>query len=246
MELIKEAEEVIIVDFSYKRPIMERICDTAKAVVVLDHHKTAMDDLMPLFKTGKINKGQFDMSRCGSMMAWDFYHSRPTRPKLLVEIDKQDRWLPDRNAELIMALRSYPHKPQEDTKEAFTSLMRHWSWLMTDEGFAALRRDGVAIHRYYRQRVEETKPHAAPMTIGRFRDVPVVNAPYSLASDVAGELAETAPDGIGAVWWQNRDGSITFSLRSRGDVDVGLLASEYGGGGHPGAAGFKINSLGDL
>lgn len=84
------------------------------------------------------------------------------------------------------------------------------------------------------------------MNIGPYRAVPVVNAPYYLVSDVAGELAQDAPDGIAAGWWYNKDGSATFSLRSRGDVDVGELATHYGGGGHPGAAGFRVASLSEV
>lgn len=238
---VEKAEETILVDFSYKRPIMERLCEKAKSITVLDHHKTARDNLMPLFESGRINKGMFDMDRCGALMAWDFFHSPDTRPRMLMEIDQQDRWLPGRDAQLIMALRSYPHKPVDESREAFTTLMVHWDWLMSDEGLSSLHQDGFAIHRYYRQRVDETKLHAAPMTIGRFKDVPVVNGPYYLASDVAGELAKESPNGIAAVWWRNKGGDVTFSLRSKGEVDAGILATEFGGGGHPGAAGFKVS-----
>ena len=238
-EDIEQVEETILVDFSYKRPILERILERSKSVLILDHHKTAQDDLIPLLESGAV-RGEFDMERCGALMAWDWFHSPDNRPFLLSAIDAQDRWLPDRDAELIMALRSYHHAPEDDSHGAWHNLMVQWSWLMSDEGLARLRGDGRAIHRYYRQRVDETKQHAAPMNIGRFADVPIVNAPYYLASDVAGELAQSAPDGIGACWWRNSDGSVTFSLRSRGDVDVGVLAAEFGGGGHPGAAGFKV------
>ncbi len=238
-EEIEQADETILVDFSYKRPILERICEKSKKVLILDHHKTAREDLLPLLESGAV-AGEFDMDRCGALMAWDWFHSAAKRPILLNVIDAQDRWLPDRNAELIMALRSYPHCPSDDSKIGWTQLMHQWDWLMSAKGLEKLHSDGRAIHRYYRQRVDETKLHAAPMVIGKFSAVPVVNAPYYLASDVAGELAQFASDGIAACWWQNTDKTVTFSLRSRGEVDVGILAAEFGGGGHPGAAGFKV------
>lgn len=40
--------DVIIVDFSYKRPVLERMAHTARSIIVLDHHKTARDDLINL------------------------------------------------------------------------------------------------------------------------------------------------------------------------------------------------------
>jgi len=109
---------------------------------------------------------------------------------------------------------------------------------MQDGNAPGLAMAGAEIRRYYRQRVEETKLHAYPVTMDEFT-VLVVNAPYYLASDVAGEIAESADNGLAAAWWMNKDGAVTVSLRSRGAVDVGKLAVRFGGGGHPGAAGFR-------
>lgn len=235
-----DGANVLFVDFSYKQPVMREIVTRALSVEVLDHHKTARDDLQPLFDEGLVT-GVFDMDRCGAMIAWDQFHDGPC-PALLQAIDAQDRWLDSRDPELIMSLRSQPHRPANDEAASWRQLMRHWDYMMTPQGTLELMTDGAAIHRYYRQRVDETKPHASPMRIGGYV-VPAVNAPYYLASDVAGELAQDSACGIGAVWWRNSDGGVTFSLRSRGDVDVGVLATEYGGGGHAGAAGFKASGL---
>lgn len=236
---IEQATSILLVDFSYKRPVMEEIERRANVrPVILDHHKTAHEDVGPLLEAG-VWDGEFDMDRCGALMAWDYFHGVGTRPLLLQEIDAQDRWLPTRNAPLIMALRSWPHAPSDDL--SWDQLMHQWSRHMHLDGTEQLRQDGDAIYRYYRARVDETKRHAAPMRIGEFANVPVVNAPYSLASEVAGELASDSPDGIAAVWWRNKDGSVTFSLRSRGNVDAAALAVSFGGGGHDQAAGFKVS-----
>lgn len=241
-ELIDEAMEVLLVDFSYKRPVLEEIARRTEYVSIMDHHKSAQQDLDGLDYVNGIAV-EFDMNRCGALMAWDHFHSKSCRPALLMDIDAADRFTKDRDPELIMSLRSHPHAPASDHPNAWLSLMNLWSEFMTPSGWQKLKADGKAIHRYYRARVDETKPHAAPMTIGQYRHVPVVNAPFYLASDVAGELARDAPDGIAAVWWRNRDRSVTFSLRSRGEVDVSALAVVFGGGGHPGAAGFRVGSI---
>ena len=39
---------VLMVDFSYKRPVLEEMADKALAILVLDHHKTAAEDLAGL------------------------------------------------------------------------------------------------------------------------------------------------------------------------------------------------------
>lgn len=238
-------EDVYFVDFSYKRPVIESVLEVAASVTVLDHHKTARDDLHGVFvDQGGEAHGVFDMDRCGAMITWDWFNPGAPPPALLTAIDAQDRWLDSRDSQLIMALRSYPHSAE--AAGSWEALMRAWSEFMTPDGLLKLQSDGDAIYRFYRARVEETKPHAAPMKLGGLDGVPVVNAPYYLASDVAGELAFDAPDGVAACWWQNKDGGVTFSVRSRGGIDVGVLATQYGGGGHPGAAGFKIGSLSEL
>lgn len=233
-----EESHVYLVDFSYKRPVMEKLIADAAMVTVLDHHKTAQVELEPLLETRKL-AGSFDMNRCGALMAWDWFFPNKDVPSLMMAIDAQDRWTQERDAPLIMALRSYAHAPVDDSPEAFDTLMKLWNWLMQAETMTTLRQDAKAIHRYYRMRVEETKNHAKLVKLDEFR-FPAVNAPYHLASDVAGELAEDSPHGFAAVWWQNRDGQVSFSLRSRGDFDVSELAAKHGGGGHRNAAGFKM------
>jgi bifunctional oligoribonuclease and PAP phosphatase NrnA len=39
---------------------------------------------------------------------------------------------------------------------------------------------------------------------------------------------------------QEKDGEYRVSLRSKGDIDIGAVAKEYGGGGHKNAAGCTV------
>lgn len=144
--LIEAAAQVVLVDFSYKRDVVEEIARRARGrVLILDHHKAAQADLESLL-VGTVD-GDFDMGRCGALMAWDHFHPAETRPDLLSIIDAQDRWLPERDPEMIMALRSYPHYPVDDSAEAWVSLMRQWTWLMSREGFSELRKEGSGLMR---------------------------------------------------------------------------------------------------
>ena len=40
--------DVYLVDFSYKAPVVARMLKVARSVCLIDHHKTAIDDLRPL------------------------------------------------------------------------------------------------------------------------------------------------------------------------------------------------------
>jgi oligoribonuclease NrnB/cAMP/cGMP phosphodiesterase (DHH superfamily) len=228
---------VILVDFSYKRPVLERMLEQCRSMTILDHHKTAKDDLEDILSEKAM--GVFDMDRCGALIAWNWYFPGVAPPVLIKDyIDNRDRWTgkgPEDTDQVTMALRSYDHSP----KDSWAVFFRQWSSLMDRNMLPNLRREGADIHRYFRQRVEEAKLRARTMFIDGVQFL-VANDNYSLCSEVAGELAEVT--GYGAIWWQNADGSVTFSLRGRG-VDVSAIAKKFGGGGHPGAAGFRVADL---
>lgn len=216
---------VYLLDFSYNREVMEKIADQADAVTVLDHHKSAEADLSGLLDA-EIIDGEFDMGRSGAAMTWDHFFPGAERPWLIDYIQDRDLWrklLPNSD-EIIMALRSYPQDFQV------------WAEIV-ENGPAALLTEGKAIHRYYRTIVDSLKQNAVRQTIGGV-SVPVVNSPFHFASELAGELAEGEP--FAACYWNHAHGT-TYSLRSRADgMDVSEVASQYGGGGHRGAAGFKL------
>lgn len=220
--------EVFVVDFSYKRAVMERLIAQAKSVVVLDHHKSAAEDLAGLHGLNGCHV-EFDMNRSGAAMAWDYFIGpNMARPWLIEYIQDRDLWLrklPDGDA-IIMALRSYPQT------------IGNWSFIVA-LGPDALIAEGRAIHRYYRTIVDALKANATRGVLAGV-EIPLVNAPYHFASEVAGELAEGAP--FAGCYWRHAHG-VTFSLRSRdGGMDVSQVAVQYGGGGHRGAAGFKVTA----
>lgn len=218
-----------MVDFSYKRPVMDALIFDCKTMLILDHHKSAKEDLSGIFDNPKVN-GEFDMERCGAMMAWNWYFPTNTAPELLRHIQDRDLWKLelDGTKEISQALRSYPQT------------FELWDYFMTPRGLDVLRKDGKAINRYHWQKVQEAIPHAVNVEIGGYI-VPVCNAPYFMASDLAGELAKNAD--FAAVYWVNKGGEVTYSLRSRGDFDVSEIAIMYGGGGHKNAAGFKVQNI---
>jgi nanoRNase/pAp phosphatase (c-di-AMP/oligoRNAs hydrolase) len=68
-------------------------------------------------------------------------------------------------------------------------------------------------------------------------NVPVCNAPYSMASDTGNLLSKGEP--FAATYTDLGDGRRSFSLRSSDEgADVSVVAKKYGGGGHRNAAGF--------
>jgi hypothetical protein len=240
--------DVLMVDFSYKRPVLDDMFRKANSLLILDHHKTAAEDLAgyrPPFGPGWSRHLEniamdtmencpqpyalFDMERSGAGITWDFFFPDSARPAFINYLEDRDLWrkvLPNGD-EFTIALRSYPQ-----TFERWDELYARGATSLIDEG--------MAIQRYYRLRVEELKRSSYPARINQDHCW-IANAPYFAASEVAGELCELNGATFGACYFEVEAGRFQYSLRSRGDFDVSAIARRYGGGGHRNAAGFSAD-----
>lgn len=241
---------VLIVDFSYKRAQLETMGLLAASIVILDHHKTAAEDLEPFRRfadkphrftlatvtsmIADLQRGSypvilasFDMERSGAMMTWNFAHPDEPAPELIEAIQDRDLWRFDRpHSEAIASfLRTMPHE------------LTSWAALL-EVPFDQLARDAAMMLTYHRALVEMVAKNAESGSIDGI-DVVRVNCPYFLASDVGNLLLDRWPEVIAAMW-SDGNGWRHWSLRSRNDrADVSALASKFGGGGHRNSAGFR-------
>jgi len=240
--LIIDADDIIFVDFSYKRDVMQTISRMTHLpkVTILDHHQTAVEELGNMVESGQLLGVLEEGDRSGAQIAWDWIHGVGTeRPELLNEIGNYDTWKPSRDVGLMLAVRSYPIVPRDSSHEAWMELMERWDNMMSGAGLSQLRHEGNILLRYYREQVEAAKRAARPMAIGDYV-VPCANCPPALASDVGHELAKEHYSTFAATWNQESTGKVTVHLRSGGAFDVSTIAKRCGGGGHPGAAGFTL------
>lgn len=215
--------DVILVDFSYKRPVMEEIVRKAASVLVLDHHKTAEEDLRGLEGAAVV----FDMERSGAGIAWDYFYPGYQRPRLIDHVEDRDLWrfaLP-LTREIQAAVFSYEYD------------FKNWDSLAASI-MEDLAKEGAAIERKHHKDIRElSKVVTRIFEVGGHK-VPIANLPYTLTSDAGHLLAEGYP--FAGCYWDTPGGRV-FSLRSREDgADVSEIAKLYGGGGHKHAAGFRV------
>ncbi len=226
--------DVLILDFSWPRPQMEQMLREAGMVTVLDHHRTAQQELTGLAVWAAKNTGtpchvHFDMAHSGARLTWDFFFPGTGRPFLIDYVEDRDTWawkLRD-SREISAAIASYPFD------------FGLWdSWINATEAPTArirLADEGRAILRYQQQQVDNQCKNAVEIELDGFK-VLAVNATI-LISEIAGKLAESRP--FGCSFFVNAKGQKVWSLRSRnGGVDVSEIAKRHGGGGHPGASGY--------
>lgn len=231
--------DVYLVDFSYKAPVVERMLLHANSVTLIDHHKTAIDDLAPLIAQWAADPGALDgdnfgwfcdLERSGATLAWDYLFPDEARPLLLGHIEDRDLWrfkLPG-------------------TREIQANVFSHeytfemWDKLMSANQAELLQMTaaGAAIERKHHKDVAElVKVCRRRMVIGGHA-VWVASLPYTLTSDAGHLMAKGEP--FAACYWDTADGRV-FSLRSQDDgLDVSEIAKQYGGGGHAHASGFTV------
>lgn len=247
-------KHILIVDFSFKADVLARLVanDGAASVVILDHHKTAREDLEPfLFEESSLGVigaadvsgmlrdldelrrppivALFDMARSGAGMAWDFCFGPQTRPKLVDLVEDRDLWrfaFGEEGKWLHLALSSGPMD------------FARWDALASYP-YEEIR-TGEKIAAYRDSLIDEIVERAVVMVIdGRYGIG--VDCPYGLVSDVGNRLLDIWPETEFAVGVVRGEQTITYSLRSRDDrADVSEIARKFGGGGHRNAAGFKV------
>lgn len=233
--------DVFMVDFSFKRPVVERLLQVASSVTLIDHHKTAIDDLQSLAFNHQVSPlpklGWFcDINRSGATLAWDYLFPGEDRPLLLGHIEDRDLW------KFKLA----------NTREIQAFVFSHqytfeqWDELMAADGPALLKMTaaGAAIERKQAKDVVELLGVCQRRMVIAGHDVPVASLPYTLVSDAAAAMAQGEP--FAACYWDTADARV-FGLRATAEgMDVSEIALQYGGGGHAKAAGFRVPRDHDL
>ena len=189
--------DVIMVDFSYKRPVLTEMLKRCNSMIILDHHKTARDDLVTLFHP-KLQV-VFDMERSGAVITWEYFHCNTDVPALLLHIQDRDLWnwkLPF-SREILTALDTHDMR------------FRVWDELHVRD----LATVGVHMLAYYNSIVADMVDKADIMELDGYT-VPVLNAPYFMASDLGNILAKGYPF---AVIYSTDARGVRYSLRSASD-----------------------------
>lgn len=204
----------------------------------------------------------FDLEKSGARLAWEHFHPDTPTPLALRHIEEQDMWrftLPGTRP-FCRALRLLPfdfgawHQLVLDTPNE--SAPRYLETLM----------QGAAIEQFYQQEIArmaqsglrlpaclrgepvdalQAQRHGQPVVT--HEDLAwltvhgiAINANALFASELGNSLAEQSGS-FGLIWQLSGDGEVKASLRSKGKtLDVSVIATRYGGGGHPNAAGFRM------
>lgn len=219
---------VFIIDFSYKRETLLQLKETHDQVTIIDHHKTAKDDLNDL------EDAHFNMEKSGAVLSWEYLHGNNV-PTLLKYVQDRDLW----------------HHSLKNTKEMHAYISNQpynfeaWEKLAhdIDNDFERIVATGKDLLHHDELSVASICAQTRLISFEGHQNVPCVNTPV-LNSEVGNQLLLNYPDAkFSITWYHGHDGQFKLSFRSRPEFDSSVIAKKFGGGGHPTACGCRVDFI---
>ncbi len=259
-------EFVVITDFCYPASVLRDMAEKAKALWILDHHKSAERDVVSaaLFPSTFYT---FDMTRSGAQIAWDTLNGDVSRPFFVNLIADRDLWewkLPF-SKEIDKALFTRGYYTWENMEnlasleiaepETFKSFLRDMKEVgniicgQEDNDIIAAC-SNVVLTRFSPPTIERLVKDNTGLS-WYIRDpvekyvVGLTTGPKHLRSEICNRLLENRPDIDFAAMWQydfvSNEWWVSCRSKKGKHVDLSEICSKFErGGGHPTAAGFTI------
>ena len=245
---------VILLDLTFDDADLEIVKDTAAYVLVVDHHPRVHQQVAKYRSGAPFNGGEGlrdtlslmkvdfctdspDNPQSGAQLTWNFFLRGKEQPDFVRWIGKGDRWVFDEPEirPFRLAIGTIGYDPT----------LWH-SLFFGDPGNALGYVDkGNIMAEVIDGQLDYLMANCLSEVTIAGHTVVACNAPKFLASELGqrmytGFTIEESP--FVAVFYEEH-GKLVYSLRSHRDstIDLGELCTQFGGGGHFHAAGFKVN-----
>lgn len=225
-----EGREAYIVDFCYESSEqMDALQKMTKRLVVLDHHESNKE------RVENIPEHVYDANRTGATIAWSYFHPDSPLPRLMTYLEDGDlyRYALPETRDIFSYLLVLPFD--------FLQWDKLVSGLENDAGRAEILKKAGAYTEFFNAFARMSVERAKKVRFEGYEVYFVATHPnITVKSYVAHELYTKLPP-FALVATAHPNG---FGISIRGDesVDVSKIAEKYGGGGHPGSAGFFISN----
>lgn len=241
-------KNVLIVDFSYPDNDMKQIMKVANKVCVLDHHKTAYENLQNVPETNKIVL----MNHSGAFLAW-FYFNRVTIkslqndvPLFVQYVEDRDIWnnaLPETEAASV-AIANLPFSVDRYIKYI------HEHRNNGNVEFIRLREEGIALLAYKKNIINNSLRNSG-LYLARLK----ANNQYYIVNTLNSNVFKSDLGNILVMQYPFVDFSIIYDYNAKNDKtqfslrsainreDVSVIAQLHGSGGHAAASGHSMEGL---
>jgi oligoribonuclease NrnB/cAMP/cGMP phosphodiesterase (DHH superfamily) len=228
-DLIEKCDELIIVDFSFPRADMLRVVEETK-VTWVDHHKTSLSELADLEGL----PGLRSLGQAACVLTWRLLLEGQPIPPTVLFIADRDIWRHEHEESKPFGEGLF----HEDTRPQNDDL---WEPLLNgnEEKVSELIARGEIIYQARILRLR--KMIKAKGYEIRFEGHPTLAINYRGSGDL-GELIREMGYDIAYCYYESKleHELRTFVSLYSEKIDVSEIARKFGGGGHPGAAGFSF------
>jgi oligoribonuclease NrnB/cAMP/cGMP phosphodiesterase (DHH superfamily) len=224
--------QVFLLDFSLPtKTELEALGEACGRVVVLDHHATAREAL----EGCKGVETVFDMNRSGAVIAWEYFHPESETPMLLEYVQDRDLWKFD------MVFSKAVHSGLGLLK----GRMEAWNnYAENEDEINKLIDIGNTLLQQQKQIVEAAVPKTVKVVRFNKYNAGILNT-GEFVSEKGAAICEdkTLNVDLAIMWFVTKDNQVILSMRSHKDsgVNVAELCKAFGGGGHPNAAGCRVD-----
>lgn len=232
--------DVTMIDFSLKAGDMRRLAVVANTVIVIDHHKTAIEELEGFSDEPNVEL-VLDSSKAGCELAWEHFFPGIRMPLAVELLGRYDVW--DHGDVRVLPFQ-YGCR-LEDLRPGVGEQRWLWMEFLAPVDSVALIddviRDGSAILRYQKKEDEIASKGICFEVdwMGYKWIVANRSGRGSMFFEAARDPARHA--GMASYVWNGEEYRV--GLYSDGQVDCSAIAKSFGGGGHAGAAGFSCMTL---
>lgn len=244
---------VFVVDISPKPEEVEQLRNTAKAVVIVDHHDSSLRKISDLPRVDKysdfmeiVDKHDgvdvpvylmMDIEHSGAVLSWLFFNDYglnwdkpiPHVLTLIQDYDLFTKKFPETaafNAWLAGSGRyidNFDRHVNEDGTAKYTALSA-----------------GKLLVKQHQRQINDIIRNYVRFVQWRNYKIAIVNAPFTIRNEVADELNQTTDVDFVLVYSIRTD-KVVFSARGKDKkINLSIIAEEFGGGGHEDAAAFSI------
>lgn len=219
---LEDGSTVYMVDFSVPKAQLHALKARMSKVFVIDHHKTAQEDLAGEPDT------IFNMDKSGAVLAWEYFHPGTPVPTLLNVIQDRDLWR-----------WAFPN-----TKHILNALSLHGNDVTTWDEISdvpeSMVSDGKSVSKFQQGYVDfVTKPYNVTFISMNGAKGALVNT-TSQGSEVGNKVCTDHNLDFCIYFSVIRSGVVNLGFRSNG-FDVTPFAKALGGGGHKQASGARID-----
>jgi oligoribonuclease NrnB/cAMP/cGMP phosphodiesterase (DHH superfamily) len=232
-------DRIIMCDISFPPEEMYAIATSGKEFIWLDHHKSAIEKVRDFFANSPERNRYDEISFCSTEQAaceltWTHFFPNDMIPKSVWYLGMYDSFRhKDTEFEEKILLYQYGARANASNPEEAGALIHASTFL--------IKKEGESIYKYLCKEAQGIYDKRQTVTI-EGHVFGLVNRERFNPINFGIDYHKDGLEGFACYWREN--GAWTFSLyNDDGNLDVSLVASALGGGGHKGAAGFRVNNL---